>query len=346
MTKEQKEVYETLVSAEAAAKALAAATGDLTKNWENYTDAMLSMGRAQSDRYKNEAKIALEAKKTAYEFEQQKRITEIVARYTAQVARETAIAEGAARRLTAAWNATASAIAAAQNANIDSADRVQGQQAYVDALRDTGDTLAANTARELKLSKIEYQRQMGTVQSIGQAEQLRSAYQKRNELIRQGASLAAEERALTTATTGTAKAAKASNDEFADFLKTLQGFRTDAQQAAAEMDKLELQFQQFGGALNAEELALYAQAMKELKERAEETSDGLEEAAETIGGALGEGLAELALGAKSTKEAFQDMAKSILQEIGKLVAQWATFKIMTGLGFNAGSLGLSNPFAG
>jgi hypothetical protein len=79
-------------------------------------------------------------------------------------------------------------------------------------------------------------------------------------------------------------------------------------------------------------------AQQELGGATSDLKEEMENLAEVTGSAIGQGLADIAFGAKSASDAFKEMAQTILQELGKILAKWLTFKILTaGFGFDVAS---------
>jgi Prophage tail length tape measure protein len=149
-----------------------------------------------------------------------------------------------------------------------------------------------------------------------------------------------EKRRATSAGGSGGGGASESAEELKELTNALKEYRTESEKDALELQRLQELWNRYGASLagTAEYAELMKRAQQELGGATSDLKEEMENLAEVTGSAIGQGLADIAFGAKSASDAFKEMAQTILQELGKILAKWLTFKILTaGFGFNVQS---------
>ncbi len=116
-------------------------------------------------------------------------------------------------------------------------------------------------------------------------------------------------------------AAKQQTRDFESFARTLYGFRTPTEEAAAALTDLKASYAEFGGmfAEGSEEIKLYNRALEELTAKTTEAANASQAAARIFENSMDNAFGSIIDGAVSASEAFGNMLEEMLADIAKFL---------------------------
>ncbi|WP_251364800.1 phage tail tape measure protein [Falsiruegeria litorea] len=123
--------------------------------------------------------------------------------------------------------------------------------------------------------------------------------------------------------------------ELDQFVKSLQAFRTEAQRTEDELKVLEEGLTEFYASLTPDQQALAQAGIQGLRDELKGLRTELDGVADTLATGFGTALGSLVDGTEAAKDAFKNMARSILEDLGKMAAEFLTKKLIFSL-FGAG----------
>jgi len=314
-----------------------------------YNKDIASSGREVADRNREISSLAVEIKNnTNLSAREARNLAAAIVNAEAATGRlsgQAAAAAGNMVNLANAARSAAAAIASMAAGNIALGTQIKAQERFNDVLEQTGDALQAQTAKRKELARAEYESALnnaaissGPFGGVEVQQRLAQEYQKKLTLIDKEAEglrrLEGIQTRLNEAASdgggggGGASAVDDINKEWEKLLSMLQGFRTPAEEAAEKLRDLKKAASGFE--LEGENLKLYTRAVEELEEQAKGTAEELKSLAEGWGASFGTALGDIVTGTKSVKEAFKEMAASILADIARIAATNFLTNLLTG----------------